>query len=279
MGTTGCRFFDPKLASSITLRGHEILQTTRNLLEEKGFPVIYGDTDSVFVHLKGASDVDQTALELVTYLNNWWREHLQTSMGVASRLELEYETRFVKFLMPTVRGSDAGSKKRYAGVVMNKGEQEIVFKGLETVRTDWSQVAREFQQTLYKLVFQEAPFEGYVKETVASVYRGEKDDQLVLRKRLRRKLADYTKNVPPHVKAARIAEQEKQQRGTAGVFSASKWIEYVMTINGPEPKQYLRSDIDYDFYVEKQLAPVADAILAFKGTSLGQITDRQLGLF
>ena len=279
MGTTGCRFFDPKLASSITLRGHEILQTTRNLLEEKGFPVIYGDTDSVFVHLKGASDVDQTALELVTYLNNWWREHLQTSMGLASRLELEYETRFVKFLMPTVRGSDAGSKKRYAGVVMNKGEQEIVFKGLETVRTDWSQVAREFQQTLYKLVFQEAPFEGYVKETVASVYRGEKDDQLVLRKRLRRKLADYTKNVPPHVKAARMAEQEKQQRGTAGVFSASKWIEYVMTINGPEPKQYLRSDIDYDFYVEKQLAPVADAILAFKGTSLGQITDRQLGLF
>ena len=112
MGTTGCRFFDPKLASSITLRGHEILQTTRNLLEEKGFPVIYGDTDSVFVHLKGAGDVDQTALELVTYLNNWWREHLQTSMGVASRLELEYETRFVKFLMPTVRGSDAGSKKR-----------------------------------------------------------------------------------------------------------------------------------------------------------------------
>ena len=162
-------------------------------------------------------------------------------MGVASRLELEYETRFVKFLMPTVRGSEAGSKKRYAGVVMNKGEQEIVFKGLETVRTDWSQVAREFQQTLYKLVFQEAPFEGYVKETVASVYRGERDDQLVLRKRLRRKLADYTKNVPPHVKAARMAEQEKQQRGTAGVFSATNGATTAIFGLGPKGLKHLRT--------------------------------------
>ena len=279
LGTTGCRFFDPKLASSITLRGHEILQTTRNLLEEQGYPVIYGDTDSVFVHLKGVSNVDETAAQLVVYLNEWWRENLQLSFGLTSQLELEYETRFIKFLMPTIRGSDAGSKKRYAGVVMKSGKEEMVFKGLETVRSDWSQVARDFQQTLYKLIFRDEPFTEYVKEIVASVYQGERDDQLVLRKRLRRKLADYTKNVPPHVRAARIAEQEKKARGTAGVFSASRWIEYVMTVNGPEPKQYLRSDIDYEFYVEKQLAPVADAILAFKGTSLAQITDKQMGLF
>lgn len=279
LGTTGCRFFDPRLASSITLRGHEILQQTRDLLEERGHRVIYGDTDSVFVHLKGVEDVDATAEELVAYLNKWWREYLQQSFGLVSQLELEYESRFVKFLMPTIRGSDAGSKKRYAGVVMKHGQKELVFKGLETVRSDWSQVAREFQQNLYKMIFYDEPFEQYVKETVAAVYRGEKDNQLVLRKRLRRNLADYVKNIPPHVRAARIAEQEKKDRGTAGIFSASRWIEYVMTVSGPEPKQFLSADIDYDFYIEKQLAPVADAILAFKGTSLGQITDKQMGLF
>ena len=32
-------------------------------------------------------------------------------------LELEFETHFIRFLMPTIRGSDAGSKKRYAGLV------------------------------------------------------------------------------------------------------------------------------------------------------------------
>jgi len=279
LGTTGCRFFDPRLASSITLRGHEILQKTRDLLEAKGHPVIYGDTDSVFVHLNGADDVDRTAEELVIYLNGWWGRHLQEEYDLESKLELEYESHFVKFLMPTIRGSEEGSKKRYAGVVINQGQEEMVFKGLETVRSDWSQVAREFQQKLYKLIFYDQPFEAFVKDTVAAVFAGEKDDQLVLRKRLRRNLEDYTKNVPPHVRAARIAEQERQNRGTADVFTASRWIEYVMTISGPEPKQYLQADIDYDFYIEKQLAPVADAILAFKGTSLRQITDKQMGLF
>ncbi|TBL27904.1 hypothetical protein EYY80_40070, partial [Klebsiella oxytoca] len=53
-GSVGCRFFDPRLASSITLRGHEIMKKTRELIESKGYQVIYGDTDSTFVWLKAA---------------------------------------------------------------------------------------------------------------------------------------------------------------------------------------------------------------------------------
>ena len=33
LGTTGCRFFDPRLATSITLRGHEILKRSRERRE------------------------------------------------------------------------------------------------------------------------------------------------------------------------------------------------------------------------------------------------------
>ena len=51
LGTPGCRFFDPRLVCSITMRGHEILKKTRDLIEDQGYPVIYGDTDSVFVLL------------------------------------------------------------------------------------------------------------------------------------------------------------------------------------------------------------------------------------
>lgn len=29
----------------------------------------------------------------------------------------------------------------------------MIFKGLETVRTDWTPLAQEFQQTLYKMIF------------------------------------------------------------------------------------------------------------------------------
>lgn len=49
LGTPGCRFFDARLASSITRRGHDILGRSRDYIEQAGQTVIYGDTDSVFV--------------------------------------------------------------------------------------------------------------------------------------------------------------------------------------------------------------------------------------
>ena len=52
LGTPGCRFFDARLASSITRRGHQILERTRDYIEEAGHRVIYGDTDSVFVWIQ-----------------------------------------------------------------------------------------------------------------------------------------------------------------------------------------------------------------------------------
>ncbi|MFT5560344.1 MAG: DNA polymerase-2 [Candidatus Azotimanducaceae bacterium] len=280
LGTPGCRFFDTRLVSSITLRGHEILQKTRDLIEAKGFRVIYGDTDSVFVLVgeQARFAVDEVGLDLTDYLNRWWRDHLTENYGVQSCLEVEYETHFEKFLMPRVRGSEKGSKKRYAGVVSENGEPQLVFKGLETVRSDWSPVAREFQQTLYRKIFFAEPYRDFILETVASVKTVDLR-KLVLRKRVRRNLGDYQKNVPPHVRAARLADQIRSDKGLPKIYQQGGWIEYVMTTQGAEPVAYVSSPIDHDFYVERQLAPVADAILCFLDTSLGQILDKQMALF
>lgn len=281
LGTPGCRFFDPRLVSSITLRGHQILKQTRDLIEARGHTVIYGDTDSVFVLLGGVSpdQVGATGTALIQELNTWWRDHLSHTVGVESCLEMEFETHFEKFLMPRIRGSEEGSKKRYAGMLEENGERRLVFKGLEAVRSDWSALAREFQQQLYWRIFMDEPYASFVQETVDAVVRGERDADLVLRRRLRRELGEYTKNVPPHVRAARQAEAIRQARGLAPQHSRGSWVEYVMTRNGPEPKQYLSSPIDYDFYIERQLAPIADAILSLKSTSLAELIDKQYSLF
>jgi len=285
LGTTGCRFYDPRLVSSITLRGHEILQKTRDLIEEQGYSVIYGDTDSVFVWLrdfKGDSQVNEIGQALVKSLNSWWLDYLAETYALKSCLELEFETHYLKFFMPTVRGSEQGSKKRYAGMVSSPepgNEPELVFKGLESVRSDWSLLARKFQQELYQRIFHDDPYVEFIRSTVESVENGERDADLVLRKRLRRKLADYTRNVPPHVQAARKAEEIRSRKGLAPRYRNGGWIEYVLTVNGPEPRQYLESPIDYDFYVERQLIPVADSILVFHQTSMGTLLDKQLGLF
>ena len=132
---------------------------------------------------------------------------------------------------------------------------------------------------LIELIFQDEPYEEFIKTTVNELIEGRLENELVLRKRLRRKLDDYVKNVPPHVQAARKAEAIRKERNLPSLYGSGGWIEYIMTVNGPEPRQYLQSAIDFDFYIDKQLMPIADSILVFKASSMDEILNKQIGLF
>jgi len=287
LGSTGCRFFDPRLSGSITKRSHEILKTTKAWIEKKGYQVIYGDTDSIFVHIDTESSLLQSrniGVELQNFINSKWQQHLLESFDLSCELEIEFETHFSKFLMPTVRGRDVGTKKRYAGLIVSvdessKEQQTLVFKGLESVRTDWTQLAKDFQQHLYMKVFNQQDVDEYIKEMVAKTLKGDFDDKLVYRKRIRRQLKDYVKNVPPHVKAARLADDLNKKQGKPLRYQQRGWIEYYITVNGPQAVEHLSAPLDYQFYIDRQLCAVADAILPFVDTSFEQITDAQLGLF
>ncbi|ODS11075.1 DNA polymerase II [Vibrio scophthalmi] len=282
LGSSGCRFFDTRLASSITMRGHEIMIQTKKLIEAEGYQVIYGDTDSTFVSLNSQvsqAQADLIGQSLVEHINQWWTQHLKQEYNLNSILEIEYETHYKKFLMPTIRGQETGSKKRYAGLI-GEGEQEkIIFKGLESARTDWTPLSQSFQQQLYQMIFHGEDPSDYVRQFVEDTLAGRYDERLVYQKRLRRKLSDYQKNVPPQVRAARMADNINEKLGRALQYQNRGQIEYLMTINGPEPKDYLSSAIDYQHYIDKQLKPVAEAILPFIGLDFKTLSEPQLGLF
>ncbi len=283
LGSSGCRFFDPRLASSITMRGHEIMHRTRELIEARGYGVIYGDTDSTFVWLRRARDEADAARigrALVEHVNEYWQGHLRETFGLESALELQYETHYRRFLMPTIRGTEEGSKKRYAGLTARAdGSEEIVFKGLETVRTDWTPLAQRFQQDLYMRIFKGESYADYVRDYVERTRRGEQDELLVYRKRLRRSLDDYQRNVPPHVRAARSADEHNTRLGRPLQYQNGGWISYVMTLAGPEPVEARHAAIDYEHYVTKQLQPIADGILPFLREDFDTLMSGQGALF
>jgi DNA polymerase II len=185
------------------------------------------------------------------------KEHHRTSY-----LELEFEHVFVKFLMPTIRGSETGAKKRYAGIIVKDGKEDMEFTGLEAVRSDWTDLAKEFQTTLLRKIFDGKDPGKYVREIVDELRAGKLDDKLVYRKRVRKELENYTKTTPPHVKAARLLEKRTKSPITSNV------IHYLMTEKGPEPQGYVEAKLDYEHYIEKQLRPIADSILSFQGKKL-----------
>ncbi len=282
LGTPGCRIHDARLTSSITKRSHDIIKQSVKLINEQNYEVIYGDTDSVFVSIDKALNNEQAniiGLQLINAINTFWKQHLAEDFGIESYLEMEYETHFKRFFMPTVRGSDKGSKKRYAGVVNTRGKDEIIFKGLENVRTDWTRLARDFQQELYTRIFNDETYDKFICHTIQQLSNGEFDNQLIYRKRLRQTLNQYQKNVPPHARAAINAEAIFNQQGKPSRYQNKGWIEYVITLNGPETLECQTAKLNYEHYIEKQLSPVADSILAVLGDSMNNILKQQINLF
>ena len=283
LGTTGCRFFDPRLASSITMRGHEIMHSTRRLIEGQGYQVIYGDTDSTFVWLgRPHTDAEADAIgrALVAHVNAWFTDYLERTFGLANAMELQYETHYRRFLMPTIRGSDEGSKKRYAGMTRGPdGADLMVYKGLESVRSDWTPLAQQFQQALYGRIFRAEPYREFIQDYVRQTLAGAFDHLLVYRKRLRRTLDDYERNVPPQVRAARLADAYNLAQGRALQYQNGGTIAYVMTTAGPQPLETLAAPIDYEHYLTRQLQPIADAILPFVDDDFTALTSPQQTLF
>ena len=279
LGSRGCVFHDARLASSITMRGHEIMKQTRSWIEAEGFKVIYGDTDSTFVWLGDdfkQDEVAQTGKSLAAKVNQLWRDKLTEEFKLESFLELEFETHFEQFFMPTLRGSVEGSKKRYVGTKRQAtGELGLVFKGMEQVRSDWSPLARRIQYELYERLFQHLDVKTYLREIIDSLHSGELDDELIFTKHLRRNLEDYTAKSAPHLKVARALcditqDQRFAKRGTR--------IEYVMTLNGAEPAEYMSSLIDYDYYLSRQLEPIAEPVLSIMKTSFSEVATNQMSL-
>lgn len=275
LGTPGCRFFDPRLPTAITRRGHATIERARSFFEdEKRLPVRYGDTDSLFVEIDpklDAAGAMALGKALAREINDTLKEELRASHGVTSRLELRFDALYERFLLPTMRGSDRGSKKRYAGLVRKgDGTSELVIRGLEAVRTDWSPLARRVQRELFTRVFGDQPVHAWLRELRAALLRGELDRELVYEKRLRQSASEYTA-APPHVRAALLLEDEE-----GGEVDT---IQYLMTVRGPEPLSLRKSPIDYDHYLLKQLAPACDVVLPFLGTDFAKIAGNQMSLF
>ena len=178
---------------------------------------------------------------------------MRESFDLPSYLDLEFEKYYARFFLPPMRGdAERGRAKGYAGLkVAADGAEEVEIIGMEAVRRDWTDLAHEVQRDLLERVFHDAPaaeLEERVLVWVDAVRRGERDDDLVYRKALRKSVEGYTGTVPAHVAAARLLPEP---RGT---------IRYLVTRDGPQPAGRLSAPIDYEHYIEKQIRPIVRTI-------------------
>jgi len=272
LGTPACRFHNPAIANAITGLGRHLLMWTKHWFEARGLRVLYGDTDSLFV-ASGLDDplaAQQLAPVLVNDLNADLAAYVRAGWRLVSRLELQFEKLYARLLLPSVRHGPEGARKRYAGIRYGQTTDQVEFVGMEVVRRDWTDLAKNVQRELYRRLFAGEPVDAYLHAVVQALRAGELDGELVYRKGLRKPLASYTANTPPHVAAAR------KSRSVPG-----RIVAYVMTSAGPEPLDALTAPVDREHYLLRQIRPVAEPVLLSLGLDFDQVTGdaTQLSLF
>lgn len=271
LGTPACRFHNPDIANAITGQGRFLLRWSKDWFERCGYEVLYGDTDSVFVAsgLSDATAAGPLGAELAQRCTRELAELVGQRWRVESHLELEFEKLYTKLFLPSVRHGAGGARKRYAGLVQGCDPDAVEFVGMEVVRRDWTQLAKQVQRELYYRLFDDQDVTDYLCDVVRQVREGALDDLLVYRKGLRKPPAQYTATSPPHVVAAR-------KSGDVG-----RIVSYLITVAGPEPLDNLQHEPDREHYVQKQILPVAEPVLGTLGLDFAQVVgdDRQMGLF
>jgi DNA polymerase I len=160
------------------------------------------------------------------------------------------------------------AKKRYAGLRVN-GSLDIV--GLEVIRGDWAQVAKDVQENVLEIILREQSVEkavDYVSEMVAELkQRRVPFRDLIIWKTLTKPPEQYAVKAP-HVEAAKILK-EKGWRLTGGdkvgyVVLSGKGRLYSRV----KPYVFANYDeVDVDYYVTNQVVPAAARVLAFFGVA------------
>jgi DNA polymerase-2 len=277
LGTGACRYGRTKLAGSITSFARKWLLFSRDWFTEQGFRVLYGDTDSLFVETGFGDGAAYAEFEgpcnaLAKELNRCIAEIIRADYDLESFIELRFEKAYRRFLIPPLRnfhGSPGGAEgesgsrgraKGYGGYLIRPPEGEtgesqmkVEVKGMEAARSDSTPLARRLQLELLELVFSgggEEAFRAKLRTTLEELRAGKLDAELVYRKRLTRYPESYTASTPPQVKAAR-ALGWKKRRGM---------VEYIWTMNGPEPAALSPGKPDYEHYAGSQVFPVAHSI-------------------
>ena len=197
-GTTGYekfRLYDIDVASTVTALAREGLIFIANKAEERGYKVIYGDTDSIFIQV----DFDK-AQELANELTVELRRYFMRKYGLKKepKLKLKFEKYYERIFFKE-------AKKRYAGLlVWKKGKKmrELDITGFEAIKSDSAPITAEMERELFLCILNgeldkvNEVIKKYVEEAKSRPL-----DDIALYKTLRKPLDQYSSN-SPHVRAA-----------------------------------------------------------------------------
>lgn len=264
-----------EIADSIVQTGRETLEKAISLIhsvERWGAEVVYGDTDSLFVYLKGrtrdqAFTIGEEIAETVTKAN-------------PRPVKLKFE----KVYHPCV----LLAKKRYVGFKYesrNQKEPEFDAKGIETVRRDGTPAEQKIEEKALKILFRTSDLsevKRYFQSQCAKIMEGRVSIQdFLFAKEV--KLGTYSDRGPPPPGALIATKRMLADPRTEPQYGER--VPYVVITGGPgarlidrcvSPETLLQNDhleLDAEYYISKNLIPPLERIFNLVGANVRQWYD------
>ncbi|KAL2009094.1 hypothetical protein VTN00DRAFT_7288 [Thermoascus crustaceus] len=263
-----------EIADSIVQSGRETLEKAIALIHSVprwGAEVVYGDTDSLFVYLKGRSreeafDIGEEIAKAVTDMN-------------PRPVKLKFE----KVYHPCV----LLAKKRYVGFKYEHRDQkepEFDAKGIETVRRDGTPAEQKIEEKALKILFKTADLsqvKAYFQNQCSKIMRGKVSIQDFCFAREVR-LGTYTeKGLPPGalISTKRMLEDPRLEP------QYGERVPYVVVTGAPGSRlidrcvapevllQDAQMELDAEYYITKNIIPPLERIFNLVGANVRQWYD------
>ena len=281
LGWSRFRLYDRKVGAAVTATGREVIKFTQSIASERGYDVVYGDTDSVMLEIADADNLRQiidTSFELEDEINKKYDEFAKEKLNADEHwFDIEFEKVYLTFLQ-------AGKKKRYAGhIVWKEGIEtdKIDIVGFEFQRSDYGELPRQLQKQIIEELLM-----GGDREEVADIINNTLDslksleyvlDNLGIPGGISQSFDQYT-NKTKQVRGSEYANENFGEQIQAGDKPKGIYVEKI--IDYPTPPQVAGTGyicwmnpasvpdetvFDWDKYIDIQIKNPISRIL--EGTS------------
>ena len=289
------RYFLEDIAKTITWVGREINLHTQRVVEENGYKVVAGDTDSVYVVLPDNLSLDEiveAGIKLQDKIN-------ESYIGFAKKFNIVNNTFFIKF-EKVYSIAVFCKKKRYIGrLIWKEGKTYDESKngilvdvvGFESRRSDTSKFTKSFQKELFKKILLDTPKKelfDFIKERIRE-FMNSPIDYISMPKSFSKPFNEYLGSSANSIfiNAAKWSNTNLGYDfggGSKGLFIYTKKPSY------PNGVVYMRGDedklkeagilIDYKLMIEKTIYNKIDTIFEALGLSRDELEtgQRQSGL-
>lgn len=262
MGFYASRWYSIECADSVTAWGRHYITDVIKEAQNNGFNVIYSDTDSIFLTLKGKTEKD--AVRFIEKINN----------SLPDLMELEFEGFYPAGIFVSAKLTGFGAKKKYA---LLDSEGKIKVTGFEIVRRNWSTIAKEVQREVLEIILKKNNVKKaveYVQDIVKQLRQNKIPlEKVIIYMQLQKDISAY-ENEGPHVAVAKRMEKKGIPVGPGSV------IEYVIIAGKEKIRDRARlldevsqKDYDPDYYINNQVIPAVESIFKVLGHDIKEILE------